>query len=236
MPGGHYFVTGPGGSPVDPVWRAGVRAELAVSDGGKSVASLFWDIIKFYGHFSHAELACECKQLDFDIALVRVALVHLLRGTSLWGVLYVLGFRRVRGFLLAVPLRRLSSRFARPLGVTAWSYFSAWSGLICLSTVGKLPWMEGDQVVSQLVQAAELMEDQIQYRLGCSVSADKAAVAASSNQLARKLEASGGMAPWLSITWAMIFRRGGAGRSERTVLRGRRGSLPSAGGPRDSGS
>ena len=45
---------------------------------------------------------------------------------------------------------------------------------------------EEGQVVAQLVQAAELMDDQIQHRLGCSVSAEKAAVVASSNQLARR--------------------------------------------------
>ena len=71
-----YFAAGSWRSPVDPVWRAGVRAELAVGDQRKSVASILWDITKFYENFSHAELAGKCKQLGFEIALVRVALVQ----------------------------------------------------------------------------------------------------------------------------------------------------------------
>jgi len=68
-----YFAAGKGRSTVDPIWRKAVRGQLA-KDPGVLVATLGWDLRKFYEMMSHDRLRAQAAKYNFPMQLVEMAI------------------------------------------------------------------------------------------------------------------------------------------------------------------
>ena len=68
-----FFAAGKNRSTIDPVWRQSVRNQIA-KQHGMEVASLCWDLRKFYENVSHSKLKEQALKWGFPPALVSVAI------------------------------------------------------------------------------------------------------------------------------------------------------------------
>ena len=169
-----------------------MRAEKAIAEPGGHAAGMLWDITKFYEHFIHAELVRKDMKLGFDIRILRVALVHYRapRYVALGGFVCG-GLAATRGIIAGCNL------------ATTW--VKVYTIQECDMVVATFPasvfdfyvddWQAAatgseDHVVGQITQIAEVLKDQIEWSLGCSVAVDKVAVVASSPRLATRISRS----------------------------------------------
>ena len=68
-----YFAAGRNRSTIDPVWRQSIRSQKA-KDDKLNIATLSWDLRKFYEHVSHRKLRERAVRHGFPLALVDVAI------------------------------------------------------------------------------------------------------------------------------------------------------------------
>jgi len=68
-----FFAAGKGRSTTDPVWRQSVRNQTSKAQR-EHVASLCWDLRKFYETMDHDRMLCQARKHHFPSALVEVAL------------------------------------------------------------------------------------------------------------------------------------------------------------------
>jgi len=69
----HYFAAGRNRSTLDPVWRQSIRNQKATTDK-LNVATLSWDLRKFYEHVNHDKLRERAVRHNFPLALIDVAI------------------------------------------------------------------------------------------------------------------------------------------------------------------
>ena len=68
-----YVAAGRNRSTLDPVWRQSIRSQKAKADN-LNIATLSWDLRKFYEHVSHNKLRDRAVRHGFPLALVDVAI------------------------------------------------------------------------------------------------------------------------------------------------------------------
>ncbi len=191
-----YLAAGKDRSPSDVVWRQAARAETEVEGKNKGGAAggLLWDMSTFFERLNRRKLRRRLVALDFPMPLARLAMAAYAgpRVLSMTGAISqpIFSWRGVAaGCGLAVAFTRayyippfdhmvldLRSMFGRNL------LFDAYFDDVVVNATGT-----AKEVEYALGEAHVVLADVIEDELNCSIEMEKAAVVASSRELAARL-------------------------------------------------
>ncbi len=189
-----YFAAGKGRAPCDVVWRQAARAEASIGEGCEAGA-LLWDMASFFENISRTKLRRRLVAAGFPLAIARLALaayagprVLSLEGalaapTYAWrGVAAGCGFATtfIRVYCIA-PFDNLVRELQLSLPIAP-PILDAYIDDLTLNATGTK-----GEVLDALTTGYELLKEVVEEELECEIEVGKAAVVASSKDIARTL-------------------------------------------------
>ena len=183
-----FFASAGGKSPLSPVWRAAVRAEIAVSDDCQAACALA-DVSAFFDSIDHSILMSAARRWSFDEVLLRTGLAiyagprHVKVGAFLAPTLF--GRRGVvAGCALCTTLAKLY--VLTPMDALVVRHPSvSWS--IFVDDVSASVEGGHQQICDIIPDAIDDLEQEFSEKLRCPLAPAKTAVTATSKSLATRL-------------------------------------------------
>ncbi len=184
-----YYAAAKARSAQDAVWRQAVRAETGITEG-KQAATVLWDLSMFYEHIDRQRLDARVRRTSFPLPIFRLAMAAyaaprmLCMTDALSAPLYpTVGIGA--GCVFANVLTKVYTiqafdEYVATLHPT--TVLDTYVDDLCLSISAR-----PETLVDDLAKAAAALEVVIEADLACVIALDKAAIVASTNQLARAL-------------------------------------------------
>ncbi len=199
-----YFAAGKGRGPQDAVWRQAARAEAAVS-ARRHAATVLWDMSSFFETVRRLPLWHRAKRLGFPLVILRVALNAYAapRALSMNGALARplaardgvlagcgLAMTLTKVFVVEALDRVVAALSPPPLLPPPTMPEEEQDAIVDLYVDDIAATAEGtsSEVVKKMTRAVEVLKHEIVEVLGCGIEVGKAAIVASSAQLAAELK------------------------------------------------
>ncbi len=189
-----YLAAGKDRAPHDVVWRQAARAEAMVEGKKGAAGSLLWDLSTFFERLNRRKLRRRLVALNFPVPIARLAMAAYAgpRMLSMSGAvtLPIYSWRGVAAgcgvavaFIQAYciqPFDHMVMDFDRLFGRTL-DFDGYYDDLVLSATGTEL------EVEYALTEGQVILADVIERELDCDIEVDKAAVVASSRELAARL-------------------------------------------------
>ncbi len=218
-----YLAAARGKSTSDVAWLRALRAEYA-SGSGATAASVLWDLKKCYEHGRHVLLATEARELNFPLAIARVAVAMYTspRRLTLDGAFaeavkpsrgFIAGCSNALAAIKATMIRRMDSFILRHPR-TDLDMFVDDLELQSIGTKASVP--------ADLIAAVNDLSEVLEGELGYPLAEDKAVVVANDDDVCKAIvDGSNGKAGTAAVVTSKLGIEFTSGRRR-----------PSRGGPR----